>query len=377
MVKRILIILLIVIFLTLGSLTVSAKEEDAIDEYENLLDNIPSDIADLLPDGLFSDNNDDIINAVNAMTSWEYILNTVFDILGINVKSMISIFAIIISLLVLCSLLNMLKNSMKNESLSRILDFCGSAIVVASLVELSKEPFSRCYILFDQLRLFVNSLSPFICAMYAMGGNVATAIVNNYGLIVFLTIFENVCIISLEIVIGICMSLTVASAFLKDGNLSQLTNSIKKTYTFFIGFLMLVFTTVISAQSLIATKADTLTSKTAKMLATQMIPLVGGTVGESLKAAGASIEYLRSNFGVAIIIILLLMILPSFISIVMYRITFMISNAIAGLLGCKREGEILTDVSSIYGYVIAIISIASITVLFLITLFAKCSSPLT
>ena len=80
---------------------------------------------------------------------------------------------------------------------------------------------------------------------------------------------------------------------------------------------------------------------------------------------------------IILIIILVLMVLPTFISIALYRFGFIISNAVAGLLGCEREGRILIEISSIYGYVLAIISISAVALLLLITVFAKCASPLT
>ena len=248
--------------------------------------------------------------------------------------------------------------------------------MVAVLIELAKTPLERTMLLLDNLKIFVNTLSPLICSMYAMGGNVNAALVNNYGIIVFLTLFENVCILSLQMILGICVSITLASSFIEDGNLLSLSGAIKKVFTFFVGIIMLVFTTVISTQGLIASKADTLTSKTAKMLAGQMIPIVGSTVGESLRAAGASIEYLRSSVGVALIIILVILILPTVISIFLYRVVFIFTNAVAGILDCGREGSVLMELSSIYGYALAILSVSSIALLFLITVFAKSASPL-
>ena len=138
----------------------------------------------------------------------------------------------------------------------------------------------------------------------------------------------------------------------------------------------LLFTTVISTQTLLASKADTITTKTAKLLAMQVIPVVGSTVGESLRTAGASIEYLRSNVGVALIVILILAILPTIITISIYRFVFIAGNAVSGLLGCNREGTLILEISSIFGYVLAILCISSIVVIYLLTIFAKCSSAL-
>ena len=112
------------------------------------------------------------------------------------------------------------------------------------------------------------------------------------------------------------------------------------------------------------------------MFATQMIPLAGGTVGESLRTAGASVEYLRSNVGVVLIVILVMLVAPTLISISLYRLMFIVANAMANLVGCEKEGRIIKEISSIYGYVLAILSVCAIILLFLITIFAKCASPM-
>lgn len=377
MVKKLIVLALTMILICVSPMGVSAEEEDKLpDEYEDFTDGIPSDIADLLPDGIFSDRTDDVVGAVEELTSWGYILNTVFDILGVSIRAVVKALASITALLVVCSLLNMFKKSIKNEALDNVMLLISGAVMAASVLEISRAPIERAMESFEQMKIFVNTMSPLICSMYAMGGNISSAIVHNYGLIVFLSILENVCILSLQLILGICMALIIASSFMQDNTLIGLNNAIKKTFTFFVGFIMLIFTSVISTQSLLASKADTLSSKTAKLLASQMIPLVGSTLGESLRTAGASIEYLRTNIGIVIIIILVLMILPTLLSVGLYRLVFVVANGIAGLLGCEREGKLVLEISSLYGYVFAIFAICSVILLFLVTIFAKCASPL-
>ena len=376
MVKKLIWILVIVIVIPMMSVNAYATEPTIPEEYDDLMDGLPEDVQDLLPEGIFSDDSNEIIDGIAQMSGWEYMINIFFDLVGINMRDVVKLLSVICSVLVLSSIINAMKKVIDNQTTSRILELISSAILVATVIELSKEPLERTMLLLDSIKLFVNTLSPLISAMYAMGGNVNAALVSNYGMMVFLTIFENVCIIALETILGVCISLTLASAFIEEGNLAQLSSAIKNGFTFFVGLLMLIFTTVISGQSLLASKADTLTSKTAKMLATQMIPVVGSTVGESLRTAGASIEYLRSNVGVALIIIFVVLILPTLMSIFLHRIVFILSNAIAGLLGCRKEGSVLLELSSIYGYALAILCISAIALLFLMTVFAKSSSPL-
>lgn len=376
MVKKILTFVFIIILLISSSGIAFAEEGYIPDEFDEIEDTIPDDVADKIPDGIFSGDTDDFAESVSVLTTWEYILDYVFEILGLNLDQALRVFAITVALLVICSLLNMLKDSFNNSALETVISMISSAAIMATIIELSRKPLEDAINLLDYIRIFINTVSPTLSAMYAMGGNISGAIVHNYGLIVFLSILENVIILSLELILGICMALALSSAFMQGNNLVGISNAIKKTFTFFLGLIMLIFTTVISTQTLLASKADTISSKTAKLLAMQVIPVVGSTVGESLRTAGASIEYLRSNVGVALIIILILVIAPTIISISIYRLIFIAGNAVSGLLGCEREGRLMLEISSLFGYVLAILAISCIVVIYLLTVFAKCSSPL-
>ena len=375
MVKKI-ILFLIVSLIFIPTFHINAEEEYIPDDYYDLEEELPEEVEDLLPDGIFSEDNEQMESAVNSAISWEYIIGVIIDLIGVNLGGIARVLATVSIVIVLSSHLSALNNTIASATLKRILELASNSVLVLTLMELSKEPLSRATQLFDNIALFVNTVSPVICGLYAMGGNVSSAIVNNYGLIVFLSITENICAMAVEIIISCCLALTLASAFLDNTKLSSLSSGIKGLFTFFIGFLTLIFTTVISSQSLLASKGDSLSAKTAKLLSVQIIPLVGNTIGESLKTAGASIEYLRSNVGIALVVTFILLVLPTIISIGLFRIVFIITNSLAGLLGCKKEGNIISELASIYGYVFAILCFCSLMLLFILTIFAKCASPL-
>ena len=45
------------------------------EEYEDLLQELPDDIAELLPDELFSSDFNEIIKGIKELSGWEYIIN--------------------------------------------------------------------------------------------------------------------------------------------------------------------------------------------------------------------------------------------------------------------------------------------------------------
>lgn len=371
-----------IIFLCVGALLLlplsayAAAETGVESEYEDFIDALPDDILELLPDGFSSGNISEAADSVGELTSWEYMLDTLVELVGFDFGKIIGTFASLCATLVLCALIRAALSGSKSSALSATLTLvCGGAVGY-SAAELSRTPIEAAFGVLERIRQFVNISSPLACGLYAIGGNVTSALVNNYGFIVFLSILENVFVFSLRGVVGVCMALAIASALISDTNLLSLCEVIKSVFGFFVGATMLVFTAVISAQNLLSAKADSLSAKTAKLLASHMIPLVGSTIGESLRTAGASVEYLRTNVGVFLIIVLVLTVLPTILSVVAYRLVFGAAVSVAELLGCKRESRLLSEISGIYGYVLAILSFCSVMLLFLLTALTKCASPL-
>ena len=377
MVKRFTILIFVIVLTISLSVEAYATDETIPDEYNELIDSLPDDIAQLLPEGLFSSSADGIERGAKELTSWSFWGENILNIIGFNIAVILRSIAVIASILTASALLKSIYKSFNNEGSSLVLKLLSTTAVSVALIELSREPLERAALLLDRIKLFVNTASPLMCVMYAMGGNVSEALVYNYGLLVFLSIFENVCILALEMILGVCISLTLASTFISDGNLLSLSKAIKNCFTAIVGLIMVIFTAVISTQSLLASKADTVSAKAAKVLASQMIPVVGSTVGESLRTVGASIEYLRSSVGVVLIVIFLLTVIPTILSIFCYRIAFTVSNALAGLLGCESEGGVILEISGMYGYALAILCISSVALLLLLAVFAKSASPLT
>ena len=166
MVRTVLIICILLFVVT--PINVFASEDISVpDEYEELLNSIPDDVADMLPDELFADDIDNIAQGANKITSWNYIFDIMFDALGFNIKTLAKTLAIIIGLLALCALLNMLKGSMKSDSCNHIINLISGVVVASTLLGISKEPLQRAMLLLEEIKVFTNTMSPVICSMYA------------------------------------------------------------------------------------------------------------------------------------------------------------------------------------------------------------------
>lgn len=358
-----------------GAFSASATDYDRYGEqYEQMLDGIPSDVVELLPDGLYSHDAEQIGQAVEQMSSFDFLLSRVADVLGVGLEDALRLFATLLGLVILSALLRQARTLMRSAALSGAVSFCCTAAMIGAIVALQYDRLSVITAFLSDLNLLASSMIPLMGVLYAMGGNLTAAVVNNSGMMIFLTVCENLINRTVLPVTALCMCFAMAAAMSPSVDMKGVAGVIKKSFTMLLCFIMTLLMTVLAAQSTLAAASDGIAARTAKFVAGNFIPVVGGTVGDSLRTVAAGIKFMRANVGVAGIIIILLMLLPPLISVLLTRLAVMLSSTAARMLGCGDEAALLGELSGVYGYLLAVISACSVMFIFALTLLTHTSA---
>jgi len=152
------------------------------------------------------------------------------------------------------------------------------------------------------------------------------------------------------------------------------TGKLKKWYTTALGLAMLLLSTALGAQTTLTARADSLAFRTVRFAVSSTIPVVGGGVAEMLRTAATGISWLRGVVGIGGVVLLIWLLLPRLCSILLYRSLFSLAGDVASLLGCPEEGKLLGEVVSLYGYLLAVLSLSVMTFLLSLLLLLKCAS---
>lgn len=378
MVKRVLIITLSAcVLLSVLMFSVGAEEDETLacdDEYRKMLEAIPSDIADLLPQKLFSVKTEDIVAGATEMTSFSYVINIALEYLGLELKSAVKLLATLIGILMLAAVLNAVKSSFSSPAVSEAFSICASVAVFLTAIVAQFNIISSVSEFFSRLTTLANSMIPLLGALYAMGGNVTGAVVGHSSMVIFMTLLENLCAGTALPVAGICIAFSAVGALAPTMGIGGISAFFRKTYTGILTFTMTVFTTVMAAQSLLASKTDSIAGKAAKFAVGNMVPLVGSAIAGTLGTVAASVEYIRAGVGVMGIVIIILLLLPTLLTLLVTKYAFSLASGAADILGCSAEGRLINELSGINGFLLASACICSVTLIFLLTFLAKCSS---
>lgn len=377
MVKMLKVLAIVAILMNVLAVNIFADETlECLDEYKDMLDALPEEIAGLLPESLFSDSVEDISQGAKDVSSFGYILKVIAEYLGLELQSALKLLATLLGILIICAVMNSVKSSFSSNGIASVLSVCvrSSLFLTACMSQLVIVKAVESF--FERLCIFANSLLALSGALYAMGGNVSAAVVNHSSLIIFINIVENLCSKSAVPIVSICIAFCAVSCIAPEVNIGGISGFFKRTYTTALTFIMTVFVTVMGAQNLIASKTDTLAGKAAKFAVGNLIPTVGSALAGTLGTVSTGVEYIRATVGTVGVVAIILMVVPIILTLLLTKLVFGILEGVADILDCAGEKKMITEMSSINGFLLACACISSVCLIFIMTLFVKCSAAI-
>ena len=365
-------ITLCLLLLWTAIIPVCAVEDEAetmppsFSEVEGALDD---SIAESLPDGLFSSDADEAVDAIGELCDLRYLLGALLNAVGLRLGDAVRLLCTLIGLLLLAAVLRQFRDTVGGrggEAFGFCLRLCLYAAIVSQgigLMEVTTAFFSR-------LSKLTAAFMPVMGTLYAMGGNLGQAAVSRELLLVFLSVCQYVSGVLTPPVCGLCMAFSLFDAFGSRLTLTPLGETVKRWYTSLLGLITFRLTLALSAQSILVARADSVAMKGVKYAVGSLIPIAGGAVSGTLGSVTAGVELLRGATGVCGVILMALLLLPTLVHLLLFRGMLNLARTVAALLGCDGEGKLLGEMASLYGYLAAAVAICSVTFVLALAFFA-------
>ena len=339
--------------------------------YTELPSLLPEGAEELLPDGIDSEDPQEAGDALARLTSPEELLRLVIRMTGIEIGGALRLLAKLCGLLMLAAVFSAIGKSIGSSALAETARFCTTTVIFAAIIHTQSEHLQGVVAYFERLSSLMSAMIPMMGTVWAMGGNVSTASAGTGTLYVFLSACEILCA---KAVMPLCCFLTalaLCNALSPQIGMRGLSGAVKKTYTFSMGMTMTVLLASLSTQTTLTAAADSVTARAAKTVSGTMIPMVGGSVGETLRTVAAGVQYLKSVIGVGGIVFLLLLTLPTLAGLVLTRLAFLLSVGVAEMLGCDGEGRLLGELGPVWGCMIAAVAMSSVMFILALTIFVR------
>ena len=344
---------------------------DGMEDYRGFIDSLPDEVSDSLPDGIKSQSSEEIASAVKEMSGVKYLLGELFGSFTSGIEKVLPSMCRVLGLIVIAAVIKVTSSSFFGDSGGATL--VSRLCIFGAVISGSMECIEGVGRYFDNLFSLALSYIPLSAALYSMGGNIGVAAASSSSFGVTLTVCELIFTYTVFPVFCFCLCITVCSCFDASPSLSVISGIVKKNYIFLLSLIMAILCVSISAQTFISAKADNFTMRGAKFVIASFIPHFGGSVSQSLGNVASSVELLRGAVGIGGIIIILLMLIPTVVEIAVIRILYSFVGGIAGMIGCEKESAMMSEIASLYGYLLSVSAICSSAFIISFGLLAKCA----
>lgn len=351
-------------------------ETEVAEKFAEAAENVADASGSSVANELVSESIDGTGSMLMELLSPKEVLQRIFGSVIDALPSAVSLTCVLTGLVTLSAVSNSISGAIGEGGVTKGFEFLSCSAVIAAILGTVSGQMTHVSDFFDNLSALMESMIPITGTVWAMGGNVTSAGAGTATLYAMLAATGWLCS---SAVLPVCCVMGVAAvcSCLSDGGvLDGFCAGVKRVYNFLVGLLMTVFVFTLGAQTTVAGAADTAVARGAKLLSATVIPGVGGAVGDTLRTVAGSVGYIKSVVGVGGIVLVLILTLPTLISLLLSRLSFLLCSTLADALGCKREGKLLLEMGNIYGLLVGAVAICSVAFIIAFGIFVRCAVAL-
>lgn len=301
------------------------KEQSQQSGADQLEDKLPEDTQKILRE-LGVDGSD--WSSIASVTPQNY-FQKILSVFTGKMKNPLRVLASVVSVILLCALLDGMKLSFGEKPLGGVISMVGTLCVCVLVVQPIVACISDAAAVLKAACDFLLACIPIMVAVMAAAGQAVTA--GSYHLLMMavgnvVSIFATTILVPM---MNLFLALSIVSSVSPGINLNGLCSVLNKIVKWVMGLGMTLFTGLVTMHSLVAAAQDSTASRAAKFVVGSFVPVVGNALGEALNTVTSCVKTLKSGIGAFGLLAGLLVFLPVIAECVLWLLTLLLCSGIS------------------------------------------------
>ena len=265
-------------------------------------------------------------------------------------KAVISLTALIL----ICSLLSSYKNSLSSElssSLGIAAVLCATCTAALPAIQVIADMSA----VVKTASAFMLAFVPVMVMIMSSTGHAVSG-ASYYAMMIGAG--EGVGQLSSKVIVpflNMFLGVSVTASVCPETRLSGISSVISKAVKWILGFVMTVFTAVLSFKQLITASVDDVSTRAVRFTLNSFIPIVGSALSDAYKTVQGSVNLLKSGLGIFVIISIAFVFLPIILNSLLWIFTLSAGKLFADTLGINQVKNLLEGVSTVLSTLLAIV----------------------
>ena len=312
-------------------------------------------------------------SAISGNVNNSKLTNGIFKILGIEIKNQIYLVVSIIVIIVIHSILKSISDGLENDGVSKISYFVQYILIVGLVMNSFSEIIVSIKETIENLVGFSYSLIPLLLSLMIFTGKMITVSTIQPILLILINIIGTFISNFILPIVLIGTSLGIISKISDRVQIDKLSKMFKTSVIWILGFILTIFTGVLSLESTLTGHVDSLTTKTTKTIVTSAVPVVGKILSDTTEVVLGSGVILKNAIGFVGVIVIIGICIGPIIRLSVLSVMYSILSAICQPIADKKIISILEQMKDTFKILLAIISTVSVMLIIGITIVIKIS----
>ncbi len=313
-------------------------------------------------------------SAVSGKIDNKTIGKKVLRLFGREISSTIKTFAGILVIVLIHSILKALTDNLNGSYISQIIYYVEYILIITLIMSNFSNIIETTTNTITNLVGFMNTLVPLLTTLMIFTGSIATSGVIQPILLFTIEFTGNVIVGLIIPCVSIIAVFSIVSKISDKIQIEKINSFLKSSVVLFLGIILTIFVGVLSLEGTLTSSVDGITAKTAKAAVSNMIPIVGKILGDSVDSILGCGLVLKNAVGtVGVIVIIGICIMPV-IKLATLSIMYSIASGIIEPLADGKIVKLLNDMGGIFKILLAILCAVSVLLIIGITLVIKISN---
>lgn len=313
-------------------------------------------------------------SAITGNIDNQTLLQNLMAPFGSQIKSTVKIFASILVIVLIHSVLKSIVDGLENKGVAQITYYVEYILIVTITMASFTDSIAMCKTAIQDLASFSNCLIPIFITLMLTTGSIASASMIEPILLFLITFISNFIVGLVIPFVLISTSLKIISSISKRVQVDKLAKFFHTSVVWVLGVVLTIFVGVVSLEGTLSSTVDGITAKTAKAAVSNFIPVVGKILGDAVDTVIGCSSILKNAVGmVGVVVVLSICILPIgklFILMWMYKLAAALCQPIAE----ENVVSLLEHMSDTFKILFAIICSVSVMLIIGVTLVVKISN---
>lgn len=311
---------------------------------EEVVNRFDTNQAKMFSIGNIKDKVTSIINGEQAV-NYSTIMEVVLQVLMQLIVQYVPMFALIVGIGIIASLLGQIKSKFNEKSTSDIVHFVCFCLIVVVMATSIKKLISSTTSTLGSMQDIINTLFPIILTLMTGIGSVSSVGVFQPVLAVMSNIVSIVIFKAVIPIFIFSFVLNIIGHLSNNIKLDKFNSFLSSLFKWLIGITFTIFFAIISIQGISAGSFDSVSLRTAKFTISSYVPIMGGYLSQGMDLILASGVLIKNSVGLVGILVIISTIISPILEIVVFSLMLKAVSAVLQPLNNNRITNFLHSTS--------------------------------